>query len=223
MTDPTREEVAAAITKAATRLRDPDEDLRTRFHAAQTLGRMGTANAPALSALIETLQHGDETARRYAVKTLISFGGVDDRVVDALVGALQDDFWEVREDAIDALGDLGARPIAPLSEDQVRRVVPALTAMLLDSEYKEERWQILRALGKIGSREAVPALIQALTLAEDEDVAELDWLALALGNIGDTRAIPALTEALERDFFTDPRLKERIQDALDKIEGEEVA
>jgi len=220
MTEPTCEEVAAAITKAATQLRDPDEDLRTRWRAAQTLGRLGTANAPALSALIVALQHGNETARRYAVKTLISFGGVDDRVVDALIGALQDDFWEVRSDSIDALGDLGARPIAPLSEDQVRRVVPALTAMLLNPEY--EQWQILRALGKIGSREAVPALIQALTLAEDEDVADVGWISFALGEIRDPAAIPVLTEALQRDF-TEPFVREHIQEALDKIEGEEVA
>jgi HEAT repeat protein len=60
-------------------------------------------------------------------------------------------------------------------------------------------WQ----LGQLGERRAVPALIKALQIDENEDVR---WTAAwALGELGDPSAIPALEAASEDDESDDVR------------------
>ena len=79
-----------------------------------------------------------------------------------------------------------------------RAVIPLIDALRRDLDERTGRWAwIIPALGAQRDEAAIPVLIEALTIPDD------DWLgremsALALGDIGSPSAIPALTAAAWR-------------------------
>jgi HEAT repeat protein len=70
------------------------------------------------------------------------------------------------------------------------------------------------ALGRIGSRDAVPALIDVLSNERTEDDVKRE-AARALGLIGDPSAVPALRAALTA---RDPHLSQIAFEALRKLD-----
>jgi len=98
--------------------------------------------------------------------------------VEALIQALKDTTWSVRENAAEALGEIGDA-----------RAVEALIQALKDQS-GSVRANAAWALGKIG-RPAVEPLIQAL---EDEDGDVRAGAAEALERIGGKRAVEALAQ-----------------------------
>jgi HEAT repeat protein len=104
------------------------------------------------------------------------------QVVPLLVQALQDEAWEVRAAACEALGAIGDP-----------QAIPHLAQALQDEAWwgrKAPCW----ALGKIGDPQAIPPLLQAL---KDEDSWVRAAACEALGKIGDPQAIPPLLQALK--------------------------
>jgi len=92
--------------------------------------------------------------------------------------------------------DLGVQVAAVRALAQIAdaRAVPVLCRWLGEKRLIPEiRQQIARALGEIGSAEAVEPLIQAL---RDEDESVRAAAANALGRIGDARAVEPLIQAL---------------------------
>jgi len=92
--------------------------------------------------------------------------------------------------------DLGVQVAAVRALAQIAdaRAVPVLCRWLGEKRLIPEiRQQIARALGEIGSAEAVGPLIQAL---RDEDESVRAAAANALGRIGDARAVEPLIQAL---------------------------
>jgi len=196
--------------------------------ARKALVRIGE---PALAALAEALREGGRRTRRQAAWALWEIGGP--RVVDPLIGALEDEAGEVRSLAARALGKLGAgraaEPLMGLVGDpdrQVRaaaagalgdlgaaRAIPVLIAELRDEDPQsvDARSAAICALGAIGDPRAVEPIVAALR----DGQAQTRWhAARALGALGDERAVQPLAAALQDP---DPTVRWRVAEALGAI------
>jgi HEAT repeat protein len=162
-------------------LLDPSVAVLYRRTAAKSLAAIApAASVPELVARLDG--EPDRGVRQTLVKTLGRLG--DDRALAGLVNALKDRDLLVCQEAALALS---------------RFKSPAAFEALLEAlEHKGGRdsWQIRRftaqALGKLGDRRAVPALIASL---RDESDLVPPAAAEALGELGDRQAIPALKTA----------------------------
>lgn len=149
------ERVVPALTHA---LHDATRDFSQRWIAARALGRIATPDA--LKALHHTLENDRFSMARLAAIHAIKDAG-DKTAVPVLTESLNDDAMVVRSAAADALAVLG-----DLS------VVPSLLEALdhEDNFYKGKslwvRRHIVRALGDLESRGAVPKLVE---LIDDQD------------------------------------------------------
>jgi HEAT repeat protein len=117
------------------------------------------------------------------------------RTVDALMDAYRED--ESRPEIVGALAVLGDP-----------RAAPVLVAALRDHErggaYLETAARAARALGDLGLRDEVPALVEALRKAHrNPQVEHTSWLLRALietlDRLGDRRALEVLVEVLRGD------------------------
>ena len=111
----------------------------------------------------------------------------DSDATDSLVTRLNDEDSIVREDAVQALGELGSP----------RAVEPLIT--LLKDEDSYVRKKVALALGELGSPRAVEPLI---TLLKDED-SDVRWMAASsLSELGSLRAVEPLIRLLkDKDSF----------------------
>lgn len=163
-----------------------------RSHAAKALGLIGDREAT--EALILKLRNDEDKHVRYeAARALGEIGQRE--AVDALILSLtRDNYTYVRSQAAEALARIGdGRAINPLLE------------MLDDpdgSVVSSSAW----ALGDLGARDAVTALIKLLDVdytnqrwGEDLDATIRYSVAIALGKIGDERALPALMWTQQHD------------------------
>lgn len=129
----------------------------------------------------------------------------DTQTVERLIRALDDQHWEVRRDAAEALGKVShARAVWPLVQ-------------ALHDEYWEVRRSAAEALGKIGDEAAVEPLIQALL---DEHWEVRGSAVLALRKIGDARAIRPLVQALFDEHW---EIRLRAAETLWEMGGAETA
>ena len=154
----------------------------------------------------------------------------DNRDVDGLIHALNDDAENVRREAVMALeriGDVRAtepliqklqdpdrtiqeEAITALGRIQDKKAVPALI-QTLNNKHIGIRWRAAEALGKIGDPQATEPLIQKLQDAEQTIQEEA---ITALGRIRDKKAVPALIQALKNRHVG---IKWRAAEALGKI------
>jgi HEAT repeat protein len=181
-----------------------------RYPTMQALVKMG---APAVEALIHTLNHPQPEARAYAAEALGKIGRPE--AVQPLLALLHDTEWECRVAAVQALAQLRvAEPlIAAIDDCALRKVViealgqlgdrratEPLVALLHDEGCKGYQWSrfdVARALGRIGDPRAVRPL---LAYAEEEarrfgssGAFALNLIAVeALGQIGDPEVLPIL-------------------------------
>lgn len=189
-------------------LHDPDWTVRSA--AATALLHVGDAQS--LDALIGALKSSDEFVRLSAVKALARIGGR--RAAHAVASMLRDDDPAVHQETLKAIAALGWRPSSPAErawlvvgqrewEEAIKLggiAVPAL-GVALDRAAKKGGggWVVgveaARALGEIGEKSGVPALVRHLSMGDDPLV---KTIALALGRIGDTQAIEPLLGALGR-------------------------
>ncbi|TKC92357.1 HEAT repeat domain-containing protein [Trinickia terrae] len=180
-----------------------DDDAAVRLEAVGVLGWLKDERAlSALTALTTTEPNAQ--VRRAAIGAL-GFAARTDadatQVVVALLTALRDAAWQVREEAAATLGKLRAQAARD-----------ALIAAL-DDEYWQVRLQAARALGKLRDALACEALVSLLTHAISNLRKEA---ALALGEIGASRALPAL-RAAESD--ADPEVRKAVRIALAQIDA----
>ncbi len=119
--------------------------------------------------------------------------------LDALLPLLSDADSDVREAAGEALVHIGAA------------ARPGLETALLEARNPDSRTVAARALGQIGDRKALPALVQALN-----DVSS--WVRVAvvesLGQIQDRQAREPLQAALDDE---NADVREAARQALDRI------
>ena len=141
--------------------------------------------------LLPLLSDKDELVRReaaYAVGTTKSL-----TAVPLLIDLLRfDKVDEVRGAAAVALGTIG-------NEAAISSLLGVLTGQTAQNKKQKAKPEqnpfvlrsAARALGQIGSRDSVPALIAALANEQSEDDVRRE-AAIALGRIGDQTALPAL-------------------------------
>ncbi|MFB3882591.1 MAG: HEAT repeat domain-containing protein [Armatimonadota bacterium] len=186
-------------------------DVKVRRAAASALSRLKDPSA--VGPLIEALeQDGDEEVRYNAVVALGAIG--DRRAAKPLIAALKDPGFRGRSEAAWALGgmrELSAAPalIACLRDEHVAyaaadalgqmkvkgAVGPLIT--LLRQGSRPSSHNAAAALGVIGDRRAVPALMETLDGGGDEHLRAA--AAKSLGQLGDRRALEALVRASDEE------------------------
>lgn len=173
-----------------------------RLEAIGVLGWLKDARA--LAALATLAWHDTEFAiRRAAVGALGFAAAPDDFVVQALLNALHDDAWQVREEAAATLGKLHTAIAGK-----------ALIAALRD-DYWQVRLQAARALGKRRDAQASVALAELLTHTISNLRKEAALALGELGQLGDPRVQAALHKALAD---RDPEVRKAVRIALQQIE-----
>jgi len=202
--------VQAAILRGLRELRYADafepalralehDDDSVRAEAVVVLGWLKDSRALAPLALAVT---GDTNAeiRRSAVGALGFAQVTDTGTLSALLQALDDPIWQVREEAATTLGKLRAKSARD-----------ALIATL-DDDYWQVRLRTARALGQIGeSAAAFP--IAALLSSPISNLRK--EAALALGELREPAALDALRDALND---ADPDVRKAVRIALQQIE-----
>jgi HEAT repeat protein len=147
---------------------------------------MGPKATPAVDALVQALHDENPFLRTAAAEALAAVGAPAERAVAELVeAAMQDENAALRLQATCALGSIGRR---------ADFVFPHLIHLLRSSK-EEQRLATIRALGALGTDQAVARLEELLT---DVNGNVAEEAALALGAIGpDARsAVPALLRML---------------------------
>ncbi|KVL06564.1 HEAT repeat domain-containing protein [Burkholderia cepacia] len=202
--------VRRAVLRGLRELRDPDafapalraldaEHADVRAEAVAVLGWLRDPRAlPSLACIATTDAAAD--VRRAAVGA-IGFAAPDDAATtDALLAALRDREWQVREEAATTLGKL--------------RVAAARDplAAALDDDYWQVRLRAARALGQLRDAAAAPAVAALLSHAISNLRKEA---ALALGELRDRATLPALTHALEDH---DPEVRKAVRIAIRQID-----
>jgi HEAT repeat protein len=128
-----------AVDALITALRDPDTAVIAK--AAFSLGQIGDQRA--LPTLVHLLGHSEREIQTTIVSVMESFGTA---AIEPLLGLLQHERWQIREQAADILGLIGSQEIIPL----------LITA--LEDEQWQVRFAIVTALGSIGGSSAKTVL-----------------------------------------------------------------
>ncbi len=134
------------------------------------------------------------------MQNVLSHDQHDQRDIDELIAALQNENDGIRATAAEKLGELGNR-----------WAVEPLLAALNDPYSSLVRYQAAKALGKLGDVRAVEPLIVSLNHLDMNTQVEA---ARALGNLGDPRAIEALSTRMRSGS---ERLFKASAEALEKL------
>jgi HEAT repeat protein len=178
------------------------DDAAVRLEAVSVLGwlRDERALAPLIGRVAGDV---DPVVRRTAVGALGFAPSGDEATVHALLAALRDDAWRVREETAETLGKLRAQ----------KAVEPLVAA--LDDPYWQVRLRAVRALGQL--RDARAALPVAALLTHTIGNLRRE-AALTLGELRDARTLPALRNAL---LDQDPDVRKAVRIALTQIGDEQ--
>ncbi|MEK2602041.1 HEAT repeat domain-containing protein [Burkholderia arboris] len=201
--------VRGAVLRGLRELRAPDAfapalralDASTaavRAEAVVVLGWLKDARAlPPLARVATTDANAD--VRRAAVGAIGFAPAGDAAVAAALLAALRDAEWQVREEAAATLGKL--------------RIAAARDPLVaaLDDDYWQVRLRAARALGQLRDAAAAPAVAALLSHTISNLRKEA---ALALGELHDRATLPALNDALED---RDPEVRKAVRIAIQQI------
>ncbi|MDH3892599.1 MAG: HEAT repeat domain-containing protein [candidate division Zixibacteria bacterium] len=182
------DEAVAGLVMA---LEDPDMGIREL--AANLLSQMKGNTASQL--LISFLGHADIGTRNLAAEILVKIG---EEAVGPLLDDIDNDDYDIRKFIVDVLG---------LIKD--RRSVEQICRKLYD-ENSNVACSAAEALGEIGSKEAVPALIGSFENVEDARL----QAAEALGKIGDPSSLDKLYGFAKTD---DPMIQYVVLEAIGNI------
>lgn len=176
-----------------------DDAPAVRLEAIAVLGWLKDARAlPSLAALCAS--DPDAHVRRASSSALGFACATDDTVVAALLTALTDDTWQVREQAAATLGKLRASTAGE----------PLVAA--LDDPYWQVRLRAVRALGQLRCTQAAPPIAALLR----HPISNLrKEAALALGELGVRAVLSALQGASED---SDPDVRKAARIAIAQIE-----
>lgn len=138
------------------------------------------------------LQHPDMRVRREAIRALTRIGGAS--AIGILLQAVEGDDQDLRRQALLSLGAMKSPAAVPTLLKLVMRHDPRF-------KHLEETKEAIKALGEIGSAEAIPALLAILRQRSFFRRAQLDEVrataVLALGEIGSPDPLAALESAID--------------------------
>jgi HEAT repeat protein len=197
------QEIAAYLhwgREKVSRYTDEDYELRhTDSLGRQPVDVLTSLGKPAVEPLIAELEDDDPLVRRQAAQGL---GEIKDpRAVEPLIDLLNDGDSLVRRHAAKALGRI----------KDVRAVSPLIEVLNAKDEQPHVRMAAAEALGWIGERDAVEALVSGL---KDPHWIVQSRAAIALGRMRDSRAVEPLISALTDE---DALVRGCAADALGKI------
>jgi HEAT repeat protein len=146
----------------------------------------------AIAYLPPLLQNSDIRVRRETIRALTKFGGPKALVL--LLRVLEGEDQELRRQALLSLGAMKNPTVVPILLRMVGRPDP----WVKQADIKKST---IKALGEIGSMEAIPALHQILGRRKLWKRSQYDEIravaALALGDIGSDESVPFLEAAAE--------------------------
>jgi serine/threonine-protein kinase len=162
--------------------------------------------------LIHLLKDESEIVRRAAVEVLNEVG--DANSIKELLEAIADEDWWVRSRAADALAKIGGPRVVDAvmeligdKDEGIRRAAIEILNVTRDERAigrliaatQDEDWWVseraVDALAEIGSKEAVPALLEMVKTSHKA----MPVVVRALGKIGDANCVDALLPLLARE------------------------
>jgi len=156
------------------------------------------ANIGDIESLTQALTHKNSLVRAYSVFYLGELGERSVLSIDKIVPLLDNISMEIRWSRHSPIREGMSSNLtseAELAADALRKIgksaMPALLGALKNSK---GAFHAAKALGRMGDRQAVPALIDALS--SDNSLLRRE-AAQALGNLGDERAVSPLTRLLK--------------------------
>ena len=144
-----------------------DENQSVKNTAAKALGNVGLRE-PMVPLLVEGLTVGEVQSRRAVVQALMQLEVKE--AYAALIASLKDNDPQVRQGAIAALGELGAR-----------QALPKFRTIMLDDRNAGVRTEAAYRLGKLGDQADLAALQQAAK--EDTSPLVHLWTTWAIENL----------------------------------------
>jgi HEAT repeat protein len=178
-----QQEVVPLLQKA---LGDPS--LEVVAEAAEDLGALGVTEAGPV--LIGLLRHSSESVRQTAAQALERVA--DAGVLNGLLDALDDPCVTVRFSLIGAVGH-GAADGENLTEEQRKRLLAKLEAVLLRDADPGVRSRAATVLGEVGSASVLMSLWRCVLAGEEGRVQEKAWSAM-LEIVGRSNSIQLLHE-----------------------------
>jgi HEAT repeat protein len=171
-----------------------EEKRKLRFYAMQTLIQIGPDAAPAIPALVMTLDDSDPNLRREALFTLGAIGPASASATDAIAAKLTDSDADVQHAACYALGKTGpdakaALPklrVAMQSDDEFMRLAAVWASLKISLDDEDLK------------KKAVPYLVKGLSDDREQLRVECAYLLGELGEVAKA-AIPALKKAQNDD------------------------
>ncbi len=154
-----------------------DQSWRIRKLAAYSLGELGDDRA--INGLVQCLHDKNATVRLEATRSLGKLGNPS--ILPSLLPLLQDSDWEIRREAVETMASFG-------------KAASAYLAKGLENDSLVVRKISARILAEIGTVEAVPALMKAIS---DKDISVRERVVIALGRIQGEDALVTLMKALE--------------------------
>ncbi len=171
-----------------------NQEAFTRQQVAKVLGYIEDARA--VEPLLNILNDPNDRVRHHASKALINIAKtnsddkVPDQIAQAMIEQLTHEMVAVRYRAAGLLSMLCLENM----QDAARQAVPALLEALSDDNTAVRR-EAISALGLIGDKQAIPALIN---LMRDQEVELGPSAAISLSRIG-SAAVPELTALLQNE------------------------
>jgi HEAT repeat protein len=163
--------------------------------AARSVGSMLVADE-----LLEAIADPDPQIRFRAVERLAARHPDDARTVPALIAALSDSAWEVRDSAAQALWNL--------RDPSAREAL----ANALDDSVDDVGWTAATALRELGDQRAVGFFMRDL---QHDEPGRRVWAAESLGQLGAQDARPMLQRLAEDD--EDENVRQAAQAALAQL------
>ena len=189
------------VVEALGNLLQNDGQSIVRYHAAVTLNRFGEDARGAAGALAAHAADSASWEIRHACVTALRRAGRDPRggpypgVTRALLGALNDSTFQVRFEAIQAIGALGQPGDAALLA-QVRRALEDKAQRSGDKVTVIWCYTALMALDRVDDK-AVQVIVKYLRDRQHSEVRVRAHAARALGVMHVQSAVPALVAALD--------------------------
>jgi len=174
-----------------------DERVNVRMGCAMALNYMGEASTPSAGSLVERIENDpDSRVRTLALYTLRHVKCPNTETVNVAARCLEDPDQAARVQAAETLGSFGRF---------AHKAVPSLCSSLSKAEDDPFRVVIARALGRIGSADAVSHLIEVINrrLPIRNTFRGREAAIQALGMIGEGAkpALPVLLDILSRRDF----------------------
>jgi serine/threonine-protein kinase len=184
-----------------------DEDWWVRSRSADALGKIGGPKV--VKAVIALLKDKDEFVRRSAIEIINATE--DESTYNALIGALGDSDWWVRERAVDGLANLGNKQAVPLLIKLLHRNQENKS----DKNSESMSLILLKALGKLKSKSAVPDVIDQLSSKSENIVKEaLACLEMLVDEMNIDEIVTSIGKSLEKQS---QELRELGDESIERI------